>query len=1654
MAEHEMTLFQVGLAAFYIFLFKLTQQTDLCVLTISANRYRAELKDILGFFSNTLPQRMIIDPHWTLDQLFDCTKELCLKSMRHAHFPYQEMGELQGIQTLFLAEPICQAKCSSELVLKPSRSLLDDMVAKFDMTCSIDYNNEIRSITASLNVSTDLFDAKTISTMAYRFQCLLDQVFISVSSFVCNISLLLEHETELLQQVNMNNKFQYQSNLLLLHEQFANRVEEHPQKLAVVLDNQCLTYGELFYFAQLISYHLINACHIQPNDIVPLCVERSLEMTIGILATLMSHAIYCPLTPNHPQQRLNGILRQTNARCILTHDMTANKFESKTVNLSSLIRPNNIDIIDQSLNVPRRDFDEVAYIIFTSGSTGEPKGVQLTHRNLLLTVASYAYNGSILPTDTALQITPCSFDAHVPELLGCLIMGGTSILLHPDGNMQLNYLTSLVERNQASYMHSVPSHLSIICEQLEKDNAFERLVTLRSLCSSGEAMDIRSLNKFRRNTKATIFNLYGPAECTDVSIYKITQDVKQMIEPTCIGRLSPNLVCRILDPYMQTIIPDGHQIGELFVSGPSVFPGYLNRNDLTQCVLINGLSDRTEPYYKTGDLVRLDAYGSLHYVGRKDFMVKLRGPASFAQTRLYLDERLRFGTSKNSIATYHIPLVYEIIQTSISLKRLEQALMTIIHKHKILRTRLLFDENLGELQQEILDEISPIIIVTEVDNEKDVEKILYDEETNPNLFNLNEGKVFRCHVLRRSTSMDQNLLLISDIIIFNFHHIAFDGASIDIFFEDLQIAYSTDKSLPYCLFDYIDYSIHEKDMKIDDTKEFWKQHLNGFSNSYLSLPYDRCPIENNTRSGQGTTIILKLSLDLVNHILTFLKNHDITLHQMGLTVFYIFLFKLTQETDLAILTVTANRYRAELENLIGVFVNTLPHRIIIKPQMNFISFLEEVKNLVFATLPYAYIPFQYIVSNKTISNLQTLFDVDIQQDNEVTLDSNIYLRSFMIHSTDPNNVAKFDLTCTLHYNVKIQSMFIALNGSTDLFEISTIELMAHRFEYLLNQIFITPMLKSICEYSLVLPHELQLLDKFNNGDPLFEQNNLILPIHQQFAYQAKEHPQKLAIILDEQSLTYAELLYSSQQLAQHLIDQYNVKQGHIIGQCLERSIEMSIGIMAILFSNASYLPLSSQESVERLQLLIDLTQPKCVLTHSFTEKQVENICQTVNISMILYPNTTSTIDIHLNNHTVMNDIAFFIFTSGSTGIPKVVPISHMQFTSQVFSYSQVRLHHNNDITIQMANCSFDEHVHEYMGSFICGATLVLLRPQGNLDMHYLCQTIEKNQATLVDFVPTTMAMMNIPDIVPIGRCLPGRKVFVLDKYGQQIMPDGRNIGEIFLGGIGIFSGYHNQPEESARVLVRLSDSDDIFYRTGDLGKINCNGELLFVGRTDFQVKLRGQRIELGEIEAVIMRLSSDITNCVVIKLNHNNEEHLVAYLQTIAQLDNNMLRDECIKYLPLYMVPSLFVLLDRFPLNPNGKLDRKALPSPDFSLLLSSNVTVVDDEPRTDIERQVSSIWSQILHLTMIPSINMNFFKLGGNSLLLMKLHHAYQTQFHYSVNISDLFRHSTIIDHAQLLQSQQLIIEPQWHSFHVSKGNNPAIIDMNNIRELVQMAF
>ena len=291
--------------------------------------------------------------------------------------------------------------------------------------------------------------------------------------------------------------------------------------------------------------------------------------------------------------------------------------------------------------------------------------------------------------------------------------------------------------------------------------------------------------------------------------------------------------------------------------------------------------------------------------------------------------------------------------------------------------------------------------------------------------------------------------------------------------------------------------------------------------------------------------------------------------------------------------------------------------------------------------------------------------------------------------------------------------------------------------------------------------------------------------------------------------------------------------------------------------------------------------------------------------------------------------------------------------------------------------------------------------------------------------------------LPIGRPLPGYRCCLVDRYLQPILC-GQQSGELLIGGEAVFGGYLHRPDLTREVLMKVPKKEGIFYRTGDLVRLDLQSGLFFyVGRNDFQVKLRGQRIELGEIEAVMMKMCPEISNCVILKLHHDHSEHLVAYLQTTMEVDTNTLREECSKHLPLYMVPSLFLLIHHFPLNPNGKLDRSALPPPDFSLLLSSDASNNSDEHlRTDMERRVASIWCDVLRLPSIPSTTMSFFQLGGNSLLLIKLHHIYQSHFQLSLNITHLFRRTTLRDHLQLLHDHQLpIIDPTWQSLHITEG-------------------
>ena len=292
------------------------------------------------------------------------------------------------------------------------------------------------------------------------------------------------------------------------------------------------------------------------------------------------------------------------------------------------------------------------------------------------------------------------------------------------------------------------------------------------------------------------------------------------------------------------------------------------------------------------------------------------------------------------------------------------------------------------------------------------------------------------------------------------------------------------------------------------------------------------------------------------------------------------------------------------------------------------------------------------------------------------------------------------------------------------------------------------------------------------------------------------------------------------------------------------------------------------------------------------------------------------------------------------------------------------------------------------------------------------------------------------DSVPIGRPLGGYQYKVLDAFFQPVFM-GQQVGELFVGGDGVFKGYLNQSDLTKESLIDLPGTKSLFYRTGDLVRVDIESNTLYyVGRTDFQVKIRGQRIELGHIEATIRRLSSEITNCVVIKYFHNDSEQLVAYIQTVVHLNVDTLREQCLDLLPATMVPALFVLIEQFPFNINGKIDRKALPPPDFSFQ-SNEALIIDNNRMTEMEQKVASIWTEILGLDQIPSKSQSFFRLGGHSLLLIKLHYRYEVEFKKSLNLCDFFFHTTISDHVLLLKNNQIAaIESRWQPFNITEGS------------------
>uniref|UniRef100_UPI000A425593 non-ribosomal peptide synthetase n=1 Tax=Pseudomonas sp. MIACH TaxID=1078355 RepID=UPI000A425593 len=736
----------------------------------------------------------------------------------------------------------------------------------------------------------------------------------------------------------------------------------------------------------------------------------------------------------------------------------------------------------------------------------------------------------------------------------------------------------------------------------------------------------------------------------------------------------------------------------------------------------------------------------------------------------------------------------------------------------------------------------------------------------------------------------------------------------------------------------------------------------------------------------------------------------------------------------------ANRNRAETEGLIGFFVNTQVLKAEIDGQMTFSQLLVQVKQRSLEAQSHQDLPFEQLVEalqpERSLSHnplFQVMFNHQAQARQSA---GEQQLPGLAVQPlTSEEQSTQFDLS--LDTEETAQGLWASWTYATDLFEAATVERMAQHWQAVLRSVVASDVQLRIEQMAMLADAEQrQLLDDWNHGAAAFES---IVGVQGLFEAQAQQRPHAIALCLDEQSLTYAELNQQANRLAHYLIGQ-GVGPEVMVGVAVERSFAMVVSLLAILKAGGAYVPLDPQYSRERLLHMVQDSNVRLVLCHSGQALALSADVARLDIDRAEEALQRCAQD---NPHVAVDphNLAYVIYTSGSTGKPKGVAINHRaltEFSSIAAAYSRLS---PDDRVLQFATLNFDGFVEQLYPALTHGATVVL-RGAELWDSGRLYAEIIRQGITLADLptaywnlflldclaagpraygalrqvhiggeampldgpaqwlkaglghvrllntygpteatvVSSVLDCTNGAEVIgatasPIGRSLPGRALYVLDR-DLNLAPLGA-VGELYIGSrCGLARAYLNRPLLTAERFVPdpFGATGERLYRSGDLARYRADGVIEYVGRVDHQVKIRGFRIELGEIEALLLA-QEGVRETLVLAVDNQ----LIAYLVADPQ-DADALKGVLREQLPDYMVPAHLMFLERMPLNPNGKLDRQALPKPEASQLQQAWVA-----PVTELEQQVAAVWAKILGAERV-GLTDHFFEMGGHSLLAMQV--------------------------------------------------------------------
>ena len=1035
-------------------------------------------------------------------------------------------------------------------------------------------------------------------------------------------------------------------------------------------------------------------------------------------------------------------------------------------------------------------------------------------------------------------------------------------------------------------------------------------------------------------------------------------------------------------------------------------------------------------------------------------------PLSYAQERLWFLDRLEGSSSEYNMAEA------VRLRGKLNVSALDRAVKALVERHESLRTR--FGETDGEPFQvveptcHVALELEDLFDVENATREDTAKAAVCREKENP--FDLGCGPLFRIKLFRLG-ELDHILLwtchhIISDgwsVTIFNREIAALYGA----FCEDRQNPLSP---LPI---QYADYGLWQRNQFCGENSQallaYWRNQLADAPR--LKLPTDRPRPARQTNSGARCSV--SLSRDLTSGLKVLSREENCTLFMGFLAAFKLLLSRYSGQEDISLGIPAVNRNRVEIEGLIGCFLNTLVLRTNLSGKITFRELMRRVRKVTLGAYANQDLPFEKLVEElqpeRSLSH-SPLFQVFL---NFISIEEEPFiLPGLEVENVEQESIkAKFDIT--LYAYEREEGLFLDLVYNTALFEAATAERMLSRFLVLLEAIVANPD-QHIGALPLLTPEDQKTYTVSDNRvRPMSPHAHFPLDAVEQsigarFEEQVRKHPRRIAVRTPAHEWTYIELDRRANVIAREIL-RICPEGDDRISLLLEHDAPMVAAILGALKAGKTYVPLSPSHPRQRLERVLLDSQPRMLVADAANAALGRELAVGA-MDLLLIEDLGDEGDA-VRAIVPPERLAYLLYTSGSTGEPKGVAQDHRNVLHHIRNYTNSLHISSCDRLVMLASYGFDAAVMDIFGALLNGATLLPFDIR-NRDFNELDEWITAEGATIYHSTPTVFRhfFRTLPKkTVPCLRCgwscweerLSFRKMFELFRqrlpdgcilvngfgqteysfslqysadskmeFGSCSIPIGypldetevfflmpkdiraRSLREIAIRSPYLSEGYWRRPE-----LTALAFKDDRregklrTYCTGDLGRLRVDGTIEFVGRKDFQTKIRGNRVELGEIEAVLRQHSQIQSAAVVAKHSSENEQELVAYvvLKEAGSVSGIQLRGFLAKSLPDYMVPSALVTLDKMPLTANGKINRKALPLPECERSTQDYVP-----PRTPFERTLAEIWSEVLGVEAI-GVHDDFFEQGGHSLIATRLVSQMRRSFDVEIPIRAVFEKRTI---------------------------------------------